>query len=136
MYATVSHVETYHPARAPFTATTKPSATQVVGVIGDVEADVDTKLLAAGYSVPVDSSATAAFLWVRAKVAVIAADRVERIAPSSPDVDHYQKMAEEAWAALCADDLQLPGLARDEAESAPRWPTPSPTALFTRDMEL
>jgi hypothetical protein len=136
VYATVSHIETYHPARAPFTNNTKPSATQVAGVISDVEADVHVALVAAGYAVPVSPAASDAFLFLRSCVARIAADRVERIAPSSPDVAQYARMAEAAWKALNADDLELPGVDKDSDQTRVRFSRPVPTALFTRDMDL
>jgi hypothetical protein len=135
MYATVADVERYVPARAPFQANTKPSATQVAALITDATADIEGVLAEAGYSLPIATTATQAFQIVQAACAKCAAELVERVAPTSNRVEHYAKMCSEAKKMLAAGKLPGVDLGTDTGQ-ARYSPTEATAPIFTRDMEL
>lgn len=135
MYATVAHVETYVPARAPFSTTTKPSASQVGELIKDATAEVEQALTEGGYALPVATTATQAYRLVQAACAKCAAAAVEAVAPNADDKKRKlaQEMCDEAKAMIAAGNL--PGLDVDSAEGYPRSGFTA-TSYFTRDMTL
>jgi hypothetical protein len=134
-YATVADVEVYSSARAPFTANSKPSATAVAAIVGQTNARIDTVLTLAGYDTPIASTATVAFELVRGAAAVCAAAMVERAAPTSDRIAHYQEMCNEALKALATSEL--PGVDRSTTQGSVRFqPDPTPSPMFALDMDL
>lgn len=134
-YATVIHVESYQPARAPFTPNSRPSATQVVQIIDDVSAQIDAALELAGYESPATASAAQGVL--RAVCAKCAAYAVENVAPTTEEnsLRYYREMCVEAMAMVAAG--QVPGLEKSGGEGRVRWrPDLATGPLFTRDMCL
>lgn len=132
-YATVADIERYNPARAPFSAQTKPSATQVIGLIGDAQAEVETVLTQNGYAVPIPTTATVAYALTIAAVAQRAAYLVEQVAPTSNREQQYKTMSDQAMKMLLA--AELPSLDKD-GSSLPRGPGNAPTAMVRLDMDL
>ena len=136
MYATVVDVERYNPQRAPFSSTTKPTASQVIGLILDAESQADNILFKVGYDVPIPTTATLAFDMVGMAVAQIAAALVEEVAPTSGPNDrrnHYQRMSSEAKRMLAAGELT--GVDR-RSDVRVRYSTAAASAFFSRDMSL
>lgn len=106
-YATIADVEKWMPARAPFLTNSKPSATMVAGIIGDVSAELDGLLAGQGYIVPITASQAATLM--SAVVSRMAAAAVEQTAPtgSTPDSrKNYQAMSDSAVKALLAGHIQ------------------------------
>lgn len=133
-YATISDVERWTPARAPFTANSKPSATQVVGLIGDMSAKIDGSLADEGYSVPI--VATLALPLMTAVVAQMTAAAVEQVAPNGTAETRklYMEMSDAAQKALLAG--VLPGVekgATGGTGTVRSGPGSFPTARFNLD---
>lgn len=134
-YATVIDVETYAPARAPFSGRTVPAATTVAAMLIDVSRDIDHELVQAGYAIPLDAGASTALEFLRVACAKCAAAVVEETAPTAT------KESREAARAMCdramkmVRDGELPGVDRDEQQSMPRSGF-SATSYFQRDMRL
>lgn len=135
MYATVFHVESYAGGRAPFTASTKPSATQVVDLLLDATSEVERDLVKAGYALPVPPTASSSFRLVQAACAKCAWAAVEAAAPNADDKrrELAQEMCESARKMI--QDGELPDYEQDTMQSSPRSGY-YPTAYFGREMEL
>lgn len=131
-YATVFHVEARNPGRGQFTASTEPTATQVIGYLGWAESMMDLVLNKAGYDVPVTGAPTttqvlledvcAAGAWYRAEWAARASDR--------------RKEAEDMWESALSmlKTAELPGVDKDAAQSLPRGSSNATPPFFTRTM--
>lgn len=136
MSASVGSVEAYAPARAPFSSTTKPSASQVFQLLQDAAADVAGVVVRAGYDWPIDPTATLALRQVDSAVAQCAWALVESTAPTR-DTDSLkaaQKMCEAAQKMIA--DGQLPGINKNAAESRPRAGYNATAAYITKGMCL
>ena len=99
---------------------------------------VEVTMARAGYSVPVPSSATVAFLMVQTAAAKHAAYYVEQAAPAT-DKDrlaHYQKMCDSACKALAMGEI--PGLDTESsgAQSVQHGFGLYASPVFSRDMTL
>jgi hypothetical protein len=131
VYATVSHVEAYCPARAPFSSSTKPTASQVAIFIEDATIEVEDHLLKAGYPVPVPSTATYAFRFMQGAVAKGAAYFVEETAPTSNKRDTAHAMYQSALKMI--DDGELVGLDKETDQAFPRYGFDVATPAFRAD---
>lgn len=139
-FATVFDVERYQPGRAPFSQSTKPTASMVGEICIDVTAEVQGALEAVGfdlssYPTGVPTLAQRQLISVSAK---IAATEVEKVAPNrtSDTIKHYEKMSESALKALLADGPF--GMTPDQSGTGGVAFSPSTgtRALFGRDMVL
>lgn len=119
-YATVSHVEAFCPARAPFGALTSPNASQVALYIEEATLEVEDSLNRSGYAVPVPATATYAFRFMQGAVAKVAAYLVEQNSPTTDTnrLVSVQKMRDSALAMI--RDGEIIGYPKDTAESFPR----------------
>jgi hypothetical protein len=134
-YATVSHVEARNRERAPYTANTKPTKDDVLGFLEQARGQIDTTLVAAGYSVP----ATFALLPSHTQVlledvnAAGAAYYVEWAAAVSDKRGEYEDLWQSALKMIRTTELDLD---KDSAQSLPRQGPIASPAFFSRDMEL
>ena len=137
-YIGATHVEAYNPVRAPFSAQTRPNAAQVDELILQAEAQVAAALDGGGYSVPIASTATAAFKLVQGACAKCAAHLVECVAPQADPkrIEHYRKMCDEAKAMIAAGDLPEVEKASGGSGAARTGYGTATPPYFTRDMEL
>lgn len=138
-YATISHVSARNPERT-IGASSKPTASEVVGFIEDAAAIIDSILHAAGYVLPVvppASGGIASSAWrVLEQANAVGAWYFTEWAAQASD---KRSEAEDMWASmqklLKTTQLNIP---TDPAESRPRGPGVDsvPTPFFTRDMCL
>lgn len=134
-YATVADVEQLAQARV-FTATSKPSTTQVVDWLEQTAGVLDGILRAKGYSLPVPASATQTLKLLEGYNAIGAAAFVEQGAPTSDRRDQAMTLWQDTQKMLKDAMLELDD-AQDATVTSPRSSFPSaPTPFFTRDMEL
>lgn len=134
-YATIMHVTARAPQRV-FSATSKPTATQVVQFIDECGGIIDAVLLQAGYEVPTSLAnvATHTQLLLQNANAAGAAYHTEVAAPTS---DSRRKEYEDMWGTalkmLRTMQLDLP---KDASESNARQGAIASPPFFTRDMDL
>jgi hypothetical protein len=133
-YIDVVDVEAYVPARAPFTATSRPSASQVSQLISDVEGDIHAAMILAGYPVPVPAAATAALQQVRTAAKRGAAAMVERVAPTSQDREPSLRLWTTALKML--KDGQLPDYPKTGADVQPRQGPDAGSELNTVSVDM
>lgn len=117
-YATVSHVEAFCPARAPFGANTKPTASQVAMFLEEASIEVEDALLRAGYPAPVPSTATYAFRFMQGAVAKCAAYLVEETAPTSNKLQSAKAMRDNALKMIA--DGEIIGWSKEADQALPR----------------
>ena len=133
MYATVSHVEAYCSARAPFSSSTKPSASQVAMYIEDTTIEVEDAMLRSGYPVPVPSSATYAFRFMQGAVAKTAAYLVEQNAPTNSE-NRLASTAHMRDSALrMISDGEIVGYPKETDQAFPRSAFTGATPAFRSD---
>ena len=128
-YATVGDVETLAAQRS-FTATSRPSASQVVVMLEEAAAVIDSVLAARGWPTPVPASAPRALQLVRHANAVGAWWMVEVSAAASPH-------REEAWRAWQQQleqlrTVELPDLPRNISQVGEARGMFPASPLFTR----
>lgn len=128
-YATISHVEALDTGRGPFTASTKPSASQVALYLDQTSAELDAALTQRGYVTPVATTATQARLLLQHYNALGANCLVQRAAQQSVKDDDACSMYAAALAAISAGDLTLPGAPSVDASNLPLYPT-APSPIF------
>lgn len=142
-YATVSDIAARLPG-ATFTASSLPNASQVVELIVQTADELDAILADVKYSVPVPTTATAAFNLLAGWNSVGAA--MYALGAKVQGQDSKQlPFLERRWTAILTDlrtgDTQLPGLSKDTTISLPRYPgAPAyaqgvATPYFTREPE-
>jgi len=131
-YAAVSDVAALNVGRATYSATTKPTASQVALYLTWTAAELDATLRGAGYDTPVPTTADEAYALLTAMNAMGAACLVERSAQNSPDRDTWCA-AYIAGKELLAT-LELPGLDKGDGGSA-RYSTTG-TSVFQGTAEL
>lgn len=121
-YSSASDVAAYCPEMMDggtnFSATTKPTVTQINAFITVANAKVDSSLAAAGYEVPAGAGATvypvlrdleALYVAARAHAAVLSA----RLGPDDrPKAFVFKKMFEDGMRELLSSDLTMAGLTR------------------------
>lgn len=108
-YTTTDRVAARSPGRT-FTATSKPSATQVAYFIEDTAAQLNGIVAERGYSVPVPTTATVSFALLRDYNTTGAHCLVEKAAPTGRDSDLKDACAawEAAKKALASGTVDLP----------------------------
>lgn len=131
-YATVAHVNSYNVGRS-YSATSHPTASQVIQYLEDSQGEIDTILTEVGYDLPVPDGATSALFYLRGVNALHAAYKVEESAQASERREQYRLMWEAAKKAL--GTVELTGVAKSSDQTRPRFSTASPP-FFTRDMVL
>jgi hypothetical protein len=134
-YATVSHVQAKNVARGPYTANSKPSAEQVVGLINDCAAEIDAVLYESGYSVPVGTTAgTAPLSYLQHVNALGAAWMVERSAQASDREKDFELAYRACLNFISANGV--PGLDADANVALPRYAAPLVDPIFEIGMDL
>lgn len=134
-YCTATLVQARQAGRA-FTATSLPSATQVVGFCEDIAAELDGILRARGYTIPVATAATSALKLLEHGNALGAAMLVEQSAPASPQGRREEavRLYEEFKKALRTGETELD--AGKDARTARVRYGGSPTAMFAINMDF
>lgn len=125
-YATVFHVEAQ--TTRQFTASSKPQATQIVTLLDNVAAEIDSILRSTGFSLPVATTATSALELLEYYNALGVAARVQDLAPSGRPDDTVKDEWDRARAMLAAGNVDL-GADKSADTSFARWGG-SPTAMF------
>lgn len=100
-----------------------PSIQQVAQIINDVAADVDTVLSSGGYDVPVSTTATVAWGFLRQLNAYGAAMRVEASGAKGEKSEHLaflERQFNRRWDQLIKGDISLAGVEASAESSAPR----------------
>lgn len=119
-YCTPSQVFARDTGRT-YSATSKPNTTQVADYIEHTAAELDGILRARGYSAPVATTATSAYVMLEGFNALGAIAMVEQTAPTPGGKrDTAIHLWEEAKKMLACGDLELDA-ARDASNSAPRF---------------
>lgn len=143
-YASISHVLGLCPARAPFSATSLPSATQVAQFLDERAGELDALMLAVGYALPVPAAATIALKVLERANALGAWADVEASAQVSEDRDRAEKAWGVAYARLDPEQkgptIQL-DIGKDSTEVFARGRTFAEACIatapvFSLDMEL
>lgn len=134
IYATLSHVAALA-AKRVFTATSVPSATQVVMFLEHAQAEVDGILAGDGYAVPVGTGAPVSLKLLERIVTLGAWAQVERSAQASTDAKEALAMWEAARKELVAGTVQLADAPRLGGENFARA-APAGSPFFTREMQL
>ena len=137
-YASVGDVA-LHVAVASWTASSRPNATQVHNYLLDVSDQLDSKLAALNYSVPVATGATQAFNLVNAWAAVGGAMFAVAALPQG-DKGVHLPFLERRWTSILTmldeGNLTLPGVDKDSTTGRVRFGTPDACAgaspYFTR----
>ncbi len=130
-YTTTDRVAARSPGRI-FTATSKPSATQVGYFIEDAAAQLDGILSERGYSVPVPSTATVSFALLRDYNTAGAHCLVEKSAPTGRAEDGKDACAawEAAQLALSTGGVDLPDASTVATGDGVGRSGYQPTAMF------
>lgn len=133
-YCDITDVVARNPVRGAFTASTKPTASQVGLFIDDAAGIVDSVLVQAGYSTPVvvSQAATSVRFTLRNANAVGAWYFTEWAAPNSDRRSEAEDMWESAKKMLLKVELDLP---KNAATELPRQGSIA-TPYFSRDMCL
>lgn len=131
-YATIDEVAALSAGRT-FTATSKPTATQVGIFMRQCFAELNGIVAERGYTVPVATSATTSFQLLAAYNAMGAHCLVEKSAPTNRG--DAAKEACEAWAAakkaLATGGVELPDASEAETGSSAVRAGYQATAMFT-----
>lgn len=109
-YATLIDVQELNQGRATYTASSKPSATQVADWLDQTAAELDGVLRGRGYALPVATTATSALKLLEGYNAIGAFAYQERAAQNSNRADQAWEMWMHCLTALDSMDL---GLAAD-----------------------
>lgn len=134
IYINVADVEAYVPARAPFTGSTRPTASQVSQLIEEVEGDIHAAMTIAGYPIPVPAGATAALQQVRTAAKRGSAAMIERVAPTSQDREPSLRLWTTALKML--KEGQLPNYPKSAADVQPRQGPDAGTELNTVSVDM
>jgi hypothetical protein len=132
-YATVTDVQQLNTART-FTATSKPTATQVIDWLEQTAGVIDGILHGQGYTLPVPTTATGVLKQLEHYNALGAAAFVEQGAPSSDRRKEAMDLWKQAQKMLRDGNLEL-DTPEDSSLSLPRGPRTA-TPYFTLDMAL
>lgn len=129
-YATVYHVEALDKGRGPFTASTKPTATEVMLYLDQTAAELDATLDRAGYDIPIASAATQARQLVGYWNALGANCLVQRAAQQSVKDTDACAMYQAALTAIADGTVNLPGVDPGTAALARTAFSSEASALF------
>lgn len=134
-YASIPHLIMHHAARSTYGASTRPTASEALGMIAEAGAQLDFALTKAGYDSPLLSSApsSVAAFFQRAN-AYGALCMIESSAGQQHNKTDFCAMFREAVKMI--ETGELPGLVKDEAQSAPRFDSSASPPFFTRLMWL
>lgn len=144
-YCDIADVQALNPSRR-YGVQTTPSTEQVLVMIDLAAAELNARLMDRGISVPVPSTASASFQWLRRANAYGAAmDAEAAMFPASQDRDETPHVAwlRKRWQdlldALSSGDANLSDAPREPSTSTSRGPrglgraNVDATAYFTRD---
>lgn len=134
-YCDITKVEARNPIRAAFSATSKPSASQVHVFIEECAGIIDTVLAEANYATPIPTAApSSVLLTLEYANSVGGAYMAEWAAPVSDRRKEYEDMWESALKML--GSVEFAGLERDSSTSLPRQGPIASPPFFTRTMCL
>lgn len=120
-YCAVSDVQALNPARQVGTGTGQPSVAQVQVYINMTAAEIDAILVTKGYTVPVSSGYTEAYALLNAANARGAVAMMERGAPTSPNLDRFERGWEDTKTFLRDSQFTMDA-PKDEQRASPRGP--------------
>lgn len=107
-YASILHVANLNAARGTYNANTKPSASAVHEFLLEIAGEVDAKLRARGYSLPVaEDAATSARKLLQSVNALGAAWRVELAAETRDEAPFYKELYEDALKMIELSEFDL-----------------------------
>lgn len=132
-YASTIDVAAIDSARATYSATSKPSASQVHRIIGMIEGEVNAILRHQGYALPIPTTATYSLDFLRAVTAKGAMALIEQSAVTSDRRGDARAMWQEAKSMLKSTELDAP---KDPDSSLMRWAPQGATPFISRDTEL
>jgi hypothetical protein len=129
-YATTSDVQS-RVAVATFTASSRPNLTQIGGYIADAANELDGKLAALNYSVPVATGATTAWELLKTWNGIGAAMFAVAALPQGEKGTHLPFL-ERQWSAILTrleeGNVQLPGVSKDSSSGRVRSASIDPCA--------
>lgn len=128
-YATVADVHQLNTGRPTYTASSKPTASQVIDFLEQSAAKIDGILRARGYGLPVPSAATSALKLLEGCNAAGAHALVEQGAQSSDRREAALRLWQDCLTMLREGGLELDG--GSDAGGRPRF-SPAPPPIFER----
>ena len=129
-YATVMDVHQLNTGRPTYTASSKPTASQVIDFLEQSAAKIDAVLRGRGYSLPVATGATSALKLLEGCNAAGAHALVEQGAQSSDRREAAMKLWQDCLAMLREGELELDsGI---DASSGVVAYSPAPSPVFER----
>lgn len=129
-YATVADVHQLNTGRPTYTASSKPTASQVIDFLEQSAAKIDAVLRSRGYSIPVATGATSALKLLEGCNAAGAHALVEQGAQSSDRREAAMKLWQDCLVMLREGDLELDA-GGDTTQSVTYASAPSP--VFQRE---
>jgi O-acetylhomoserine/O-acetylserine sulfhydrylase-like pyridoxal-dependent enzyme len=132
-YASILDVAAVDAARATYTATSRPNASQVAQLITMVEGEVDTLLVSSGWELPVPTGATIPLDFLRSVTSKGAVAMIESSSPVSDRRSDARAMWLEAREMIRRADF--PGMSKD-SDALARWAPKSASPLLSIGMNL
>ena len=130
-YATVMDVHQLNTGRPTYTASSKPTASQVIDFLEQSAAKIDAVLRGRGYALPVATGATSALKLLEGCNAAGAHALVEQGAQSSDRRESAMKLWQDCLTMLREGELELDS-GSDAASGVPAF-SAAPSPIFQRE---
>lgn len=134
-YCDITHVEARNVGRAPYSASTRPTASQVSIFIAQAAAEMDTALTEGGYSVPIATDVASMVTLRLQQINALGANYfIEQSAQVSHHLEDWEQQWEKALAMMRCGEFAP--LLQDSDTSLPRYAPACGSPMFSIDMEL